>query len=81
MAEPTRFELSVPGVGTVTAYRWDARATGRPLVLHPELLAQMMIGVHTHLVHLIHQGLVESTSEVIDAAVGFCIHGISGRTS
>lgn len=33
MAEPTRFELSVPGVGTVTAYRWDARATGRPLVV------------------------------------------------
>ncbi|NLD76593.1 MAG: TetR/AcrR family transcriptional regulator [Acidimicrobiales bacterium] len=59
----------------------DAMAAGEIPKADPELLAQMMIGVHTHLVHLIHQGLVESTSEVIDAAVGFCIHGISGRTS
>jgi hypothetical protein len=46
-----------------------------------ELLAQMMIGVHTHLVHLIHQGLLDPDAELIDAAVEFCMHGISGRST
>ena len=57
----------------------DAMAAGEIPKADPELLAHMMIGVHTHLVHLIHQGLLESTAEVIDAAVEFCLHGISGR--
>lgn len=43
-----------------------------------ELLAEFMIGVHTHLVHLVHQGLLDATPQVIDAAVDFCLHGITG---
>ena len=59
----------------------DAMAAGEIPKADAELLAQMMIGVHTHLVHLIHQGLLESSDEVIDAAVDFCMHGISGRAT
>jgi alpha-beta hydrolase superfamily lysophospholipase len=33
VAEPTRFELSAPGVGSLAAYRWEAPGTGRPLVV------------------------------------------------
>lgn len=57
----------------------DAMDAGEIPRADPALLAQFMIGVHTHLVHLVHQGTVEATTEVIDAAVDFCIHGISGR--
>lgn len=32
-AEPARFELDVPGLGALAAYRWDARGEGRPLVV------------------------------------------------
>lgn len=44
----------------------------------PDLMSHAILGVHTHLVHLVHRGLVEPEPEVIDAAVGFCLHGLHG---
>ncbi len=58
----------------------DAMEAGEIPKADSELLAQMMIGVHTHLVHLVHQGLLEASPEVIDAAVDYCMHGIVGRS-
>lgn len=43
------------------------------------LLSHALLGVHTHLVHLVHRGLLEPTDEVIETAVGFCIGGLLGR--
>jgi AcrR family transcriptional regulator len=57
----------------------DAMSAGEIPKGDSELQAQMMIGVHTHVVHLIHQGLLDASEEVIDAAVDFCLHGIAGR--
>ncbi len=45
----------------------------------PELLAHAILGVHTHLVQLVHRGLLEPEAEVIDAAVDFCLHGLTGH--
>ena len=45
----------------------------------PALLSHALLGVHTHLVHLIHRGLIEPTDEVIDTAVSFCLYGLFGR--
>lgn len=45
----------------------------------PVLLSHALLGVHTHLVHLVHRGLLEPTDDVIDAAVGFCLHGLLGK--
>ncbi|MEZ5205214.1 MAG: TetR/AcrR family transcriptional regulator [Acidimicrobiales bacterium] len=45
----------------------------------PVLLAHALLGVHTHLVHLVHRGVLEPSDEVIDTAVGFCLHGLLGR--
>lgn len=33
MAEPATLELTVPGVGTVSAYRWEGSGAARPLVV------------------------------------------------
>ena len=44
----------------------------------PELLSHMILGVHTHLVHLVHRGVLELTPAVLDAAVGFCLEGLLG---
>jgi len=38
-----------------------------------------LLGVHTHLVHLVHRGVLEPTDDVIDAAVDFCLHGLLDR--
>lgn len=46
----------------------------------PILLSHALLGVHTHLVHLVHRGLLEPTDEVIETAVGFCIGGLLGRS-
>jgi AcrR family transcriptional regulator len=43
------------------------------------LLSHALLGVHTHLVHLIHRGVLEPTDDVIDAAVDFCLHGLLDR--
>lgn len=45
------------------------------------LLAQFMIGVHTYLVLQVVQGQIEATDAVIDAAVSFCLHGVTGQRS
>jgi AcrR family transcriptional regulator len=43
------------------------------------LLSHALLGVHTHLVHLVHRGVLEPTDEVIDTAVAFCLYGLLGR--
>ena len=43
------------------------------------LLSHALLGVHTHLVHLVHRGVLEPTDDVIDAAVDFCLHGLLDR--
>jgi AcrR family transcriptional regulator len=43
------------------------------------LLSHALLGVHTHLVHLVHRGVLQATDEVIDTAVDFCLHGLLGR--
>ena len=45
----------------------------------PVLLSHALLGVHTHLVHLVHRGLIEPTPEVIETAVQFCLHGLLSR--
>lgn len=56
----------------------DAMKEGEIPLGDAELLAQLMIGVHTYLVHQVVQGQVEVSDEVVDAAVDFCLHGILG---
>ena len=43
------------------------------------LLSHALLGVHTHLVHLVHRGVLEPTDAVLDAAVDFCLHGLLDR--
>ncbi|WP_421119786.1 TetR/AcrR family transcriptional regulator [Aquihabitans daechungensis] len=45
------------------------------------LLSHALLGVHTHLVHLVHRGVLEPTEAVIDAAVDFCLHGLLDRSA
>lgn len=42
------------------------------------LVAHWMLGVTTHLVQLVHRGLLEPTDEAIDSAVHFCLYGLLG---
>ena len=56
----------------------DAQAAGEVRDGDPDLLAQALLGVHTHLVRLVHRGDLEPTDDVIDAAVAFCLHGLLG---
>ena len=56
----------------------DAMAAGEIPESDPQLLADAMLGVTTHLVQLVHRGLLQPTDEVIDTAVGFCLHGLTG---
>jgi AcrR family transcriptional regulator len=56
----------------------DAIEAGEIAEGDPELLAHNILGVHTHLVALVHRGLVEPKPEVIDAAVNFCLYGLLG---
>lgn len=65
-------------VRDAAAHIRDAMAAGEIPEADAELLAQFMIGVHTHLVLQVVQGQLEATDEVVDAAVGFCLHGIGG---
>lgn len=57
----------------------DAMAADEIAAGDPVLLSHALLGVHTHLVHLIHQGVLEPTDEVLDTAVQFCLHGLLGR--
>ena len=56
----------------------DAMTAGQIPEGDPELLAHAMLGVSSHLVQLVHRGLLESSPEVVDTAVSFCVHGIAG---
>lgn len=44
-----------------------------------DLLAHALLGVHTHVVALVHRGLLEPTDDVIDATVTFCLYGLFGN--
>jgi AcrR family transcriptional regulator len=58
----------------------DAMEARQITVGDPELLAHHLLGVHTHLVQLVHRGVVDPSAEVIDSAVQFCLGGlVSGR--
>ena len=57
----------------------DAMEAGEIPAADPNLLAHSMLGVSTHLVQLVHRGLLEATDEVVDTAVGFCIYGVLGQ--
>ncbi len=56
----------------------DAMAAGEIPDTDPEVLAHAMLGVSSHLVQLVHRGLVAPTDEIIDATVSFCLYGIAG---
>ena len=57
----------------------DAMEAGEIPAADPNLLAHSMLGVSTHLVQLVHRGLLEATDEVVDTAVGFCLYGVLGQ--
>ncbi len=56
----------------------DAMEAGEIPDSNPNLLAHNMLGVTTHLVHLVHRGLLEATDDVVENAVGFCLYGVLG---
>lgn len=56
----------------------DAMAAGEIADGDPELLAHALLGVHTHLVQLVHRGALDASDDVIDTAVAFCLHGLLG---
>ncbi|HEX2575534.1 MAG TPA: TetR/AcrR family transcriptional regulator [Aquihabitans sp.] len=56
----------------------DAMAAGEIPDADAPLLAHAMLGVSSHLVQLVHRGLVEPSAEAIDTAVGFCLYGVLG---
>jgi len=45
------------------------------------LLSHALLGVHTHLVSMVHRGVLDPTDDVIKAAVDFCLHGLLDRPS
>ena len=45
----------------------------------PALLSHALLGVHTHIVHLVHRGMLEPTPEMIEGTVAFCLHGLVDR--
>ena len=63
-------------VNEVAKHVADAIEAGEIADQDPLLLAHAMLGVHTHLVHLVHRGLMEPTEELIDTAVSFSLHGL-----
>lgn len=56
----------------------DAMTAGEIPDADPTLLAHVMLGVHTRIVHLVNSRQLEPTDDVIDTAVAFCLYGISG---
>jgi AcrR family transcriptional regulator len=54
----------------------DAMAAGEIAEGDPELLAHHILGVHTHLVQLVHRKVVEPTDEILDSAVSFSVSGL-----
>jgi AcrR family transcriptional regulator len=56
----------------------DAMDAGEIAKGDPELLAHHILGVHTHLVQLVHRGVVAPTDEILDSAVSFCVYGLLG---
>jgi hypothetical protein len=66
-------------VRDASAHVADAIEAGEIAPGDPILLSHALLGVHTHLVHLIHRGVLEPTDEVLDTAVQFCLYGLLGR--
>jgi len=69
-------QVAVNDAATQLSEAMDAGeiATGDPV-----LLSHALLGVHTHLIHLVHRGVLEPTPDVLDTAVNFCLHGLLGR--
>ncbi len=59
----------------------EAMAAGEIAEGDPELLAHAILGVHTHLVALVHRGLMKAEPPILDAAVQFCLHGLTGTAT
>jgi AcrR family transcriptional regulator len=59
----------------------DAIDAGEIAPGDPILLSQALFGVHTHLVGLVHRGVVAADDELLDAAVTFSLYGLVGRPS
>ena len=56
----------------------DAMDAGAIPTADPEVLAHGMLGVSTHLVQMIHRGVLSPDANTIDTTVGFCLYGILG---
>ncbi|MBX3286784.1 MAG: TetR/AcrR family transcriptional regulator [Actinobacteria bacterium] len=56
----------------------DAMDAGEIPEADPKLQAHAMLGVSSHLVHLVHRGLLDADEAVVDTAVSFCLHGLQG---
>ena len=59
----------------------EAMAAGAIPEADPVLMSHALLGVHTHLVHLVHRGVIDPTDDVVEAAVQFCLHGLLGDRS
>lgn len=63
-------------VGDAARHLNEAMAAGEIPPGDAELLSHAILGVHTHFVHLVLRGDVDPNPEVLDTAVGFCLHGL-----
>ncbi len=57
----------------------EAMAAGEIPDTDPEIVAHAMLGVSSHLVQLVHRGLVKPSDELVASAVRFCLYGIAGE--
>ena len=57
----------------------EAMAAGEIPDTDPEIVAHAMLGVSSHLVQLVHRGLVKPSDELVTSAVRFCLYGIAGE--
>jgi AcrR family transcriptional regulator len=57
----------------------EAMAAGEIPDTDPEIVAHAMLGVSSHLVQLVHRGLVKPSDELVTSAVRFCLYGIVGE--
>ncbi|CAN5850251.1 TetR/AcrR family transcriptional regulator [soil metagenome] len=65
-------------IGDAARHVADAMAAGEIPDSNAEVLAHAMLGVSTHLVQLVHRGLVTPTDDVVETTVKFCLYGIAG---
>ncbi len=56
----------------------DAMEAGQIPEGDAELLAHAVLGVSSHLVQLVHRGLLTADEQVVETAVSFCVNGIAG---